>query len=96
MSNTGEYNDLCVNCNYSSLCTIRSNLVRPIWFCEEYDNTVNLKNNNFYNSKMDPSYTNNRGDSAVQLKGICNNCANREICMLSKPEGGIWHCEEYE
>lgn len=28
-------------------------------------------------------------------KGLCSNCDNREECVFPKPEGGVWHCEEY-
>ena len=30
------------------------------------------------------------------FKGLCVNCANRHICILSKRPGGVWHCEEYQ
>jgi len=30
-----------------------------------------------------------------EYKGLCVNCAKRETCTISKPEGGIWRCEEY-
>ena len=29
------------------------------------------------------------------VKGLCINCANRNSCQFVKPEGGVWHCEEY-
>ncbi len=29
------------------------------------------------------------------LKGLCANCGNRNDCEYPKPEGGVWHCEEY-
>jgi hypothetical protein len=28
--------------------------------------------------------------------GLCRNCENRRTCAFPKPEGGIWHCEEYQ
>lgn len=34
-------------------------------------------------------------DDVGQLKGLCVNCANREVCRHPKPEGGVWHCEEF-
>jgi hypothetical protein len=34
------------------------------------------------------------GDEA--LKGLCAHCDKRETCTLPKPEGGVWHCDEYE
>jgi hypothetical protein len=27
--------------------------------------------------------------------GLCVNCAERRNCTLPRPEGGVWHCEEY-
>jgi len=30
-----------------------------------------------------------------RFKGLCMNCDNRFECQLPRPEGGVWHCEEY-
>ncbi len=27
--------------------------------------------------------------------GLCSNCENRGTCIYPKPEGGVWHCDEY-
>ncbi len=32
---------------------------------------------------------------STEFKGLCINCENRETCLQSRIEGGIWHCEEY-
>lgn len=29
-------------------------------------------------------------------QGLCVNCDVRETCTFSKPEGGVWYCEEYQ
>jgi len=29
-------------------------------------------------------------------RGLCRTCAKRESCTFPKPEGGVWHCEEFE
>lgn len=29
------------------------------------------------------------------VKGLCVNCENRHTCEFVKPDGGVWHCEEY-
>jgi NADH-quinone oxidoreductase subunit E len=34
-------------------------------------------------------------DLIGKYKGLCLNCANRETCTFPKPEGGVWHCDEY-
>jgi hypothetical protein len=33
--------------------------------------------------------------SAAPVLGLCMDCAGREGCTFSRPEGGVWHCEEY-
>ena len=33
--------------------------------------------------------------SSPEILGLCVNCENRDTCKLRKPEGGVWHCEEY-
>lgn len=35
-------------------------------------------------------------DGLERTKGLCMNCAHRDHCALPYPEGGVWHCEEYE
>jgi hypothetical protein len=30
------------------------------------------------------------------LKGLCVSCAKRDTCTFPKPEGGVWHCDEFE
>ena len=40
------------------------------------------------NSELPPPITSS-------LKGLCINCENRETCILPKPAGGVWQCEEY-
>lgn len=37
-----------------------------------------------------------RSKNSDQYKGLCRNCKKRKGCTLPKPEGGVWHCEEYE
>jgi hypothetical protein len=32
----------------------------------------------------------------AELKGLCVNCDNRFICLMSGQVGGVWYCEEYE
>jgi len=35
-------------------------------------------------------------EKAAPLKGLCLTCARKKTCLHPKPEGGVWHCEEYE
>ncbi len=37
-------------------------------------------------------------EDPAQLRsmGLCANCDHRTDCVYSRPEGGVWRCEEYE
>lgn len=32
----------------------------------------------------------------ADFPGLCRNCARLTDCTYPKPEGGVWHCDEYE
>jgi len=38
---------------------------------------------------------NDCGPESSPFKGLCINCDNRFTCVLPRPAGGVWHCEEY-
>lgn len=31
-----------------------------------------------------------------RVRGLCANCARDETCEFPRPEGGVWHCADYE
>jgi hypothetical protein len=33
--------------------------------------------------------------ATLQIKGLCATCESFPTCAFTKPDGGIWHCEEY-
>ncbi len=84
-----RFNDLCTNCRNREQCRICEARSQAIYFCEEYE-AATLQGINWDNQKpvampMPP----------VEA-GICVNCERRHTCSIEKPEGGIWHCEEYK
>ena len=89
---SGLYRDLCSNCNHAEACGGRSSPRRPIFFCEEFDVFVPVPISPPVRSL--PTQPNKR-QSTNEHTGLCMNCDNAETCTLPKPEGGIWHCEEY-
>lgn len=40
IENEVDYNDLCVTCSSFNICTQKTNIKRPILYCEEFDNTL--------------------------------------------------------
>jgi hypothetical protein len=86
-------NDLCITCNHYQICSTRRDRGRPIWFCEEFDDYLPVKEMEL-ETDYKASFKKVKKE-AQQFKGLCVNCENRKTCKLLKPNGGIWHCEEY-
>jgi len=86
------YRDLCSTCLHAEACGSRSSPERPILFCELFEVFVPTQ---MAAPAAAPPERPAGGQGAVEPKGLCVNCANRENCTMARPEGGVWHCEEY-
>ena len=87
-----EYNDLCVTCNYGPECTSRKNIVRPVYFCENFDDYTKPEQAEV---EVRPTPGKAVDEKSQEFKGLCLNCDHRDTCAFPKPESGVWHCEEY-
>lgn len=88
-----EYNDLCVTCNNGPECTSRKNIIRPVYFCENFDDYVQQKT---VEVEMELTPEKAVAEKTLEFTGLCVNCNHRNTCAFPKPDGGVWHCEEYE
>jgi hypothetical protein len=66
---------------------------RVVLECEEFDGHVEDK----HDSAEERS---NHGGGRVNpaphtYTGLCTDCENRATCTFVRPQGGVWHCEEY-
>jgi hypothetical protein len=91
MSDDVEYQGLCSTCNHAPTCVRLKHQKGPIWFCEEFDNYVSPPKR-----KVSEDVSQLKEKTYDRSMGLCCNCKNRETCTFPKPEGGIWHCEEYQ
>jgi len=97
-----EYLGICATCNHAPTCAHRMrNPGVAIWECENYDDYVRLNGTFVGGAEGEasaPAKSRPRDDSGsqVEYRGLCKNCAKREYCTFRRPEGGVWHCEEYE
>ena len=80
---------LCATCAHSPTCLYLKQATRPITQCEEF--RVFSPQQQGDEKAEAPSVPESSGD-----KGLCVNCENRDTCTLPRPEGGVWHCEEYK
>ena len=93
--NNIETQSLCVNCRHKESCMFLKDAKRPILFCETYE-VCPVQNSGVIDMPTERRDREKRGLESEKYKGLCSDCLHRETCMIPKPEGGIWHCEEYE
>ena len=89
----GKHRDLCWVCNHGSRGVNRGTTARPVFYCEEFDAYVPVSHVSLEQASR--TTPNGKGGSG-RLTGLCTDCENRKTCMLRGPEGGVWHCEEYQ
>ena len=90
-----EERGLCKTCNNTLSCVFcLKNKDHTVWHCELFDITIPCQEESF--SKIEISdFTTKTKEKRSKVKGLCVNCDNYNSCTYPKPEGGIWHCEEY-
>ena len=91
------YPTLCSSCKHASTCTFPRDPQRPLFYCEEFEIEMTPHTQTAGDDKgrpMIPDIAEIKG--TTQFVGLCCDCENRQNCIFPKPEGGIWHCQEYQ
>ena len=83
---------LCASCKHLPTCTYAQDVGRPMLHCDEYEPTADRPAQRASASEPPPP----DGDHAADRLGLCRTCAGRDTCTFSRPEGGVWRCEEYQ
>ena len=88
--------DLCRTCAHGPACALRSGRRGPVLHCAEYEEGAPSKGNPVAQDcdESDDPLGVDMADG-IDRGGLCADCENRANCCFPKPEGGIWHCEEY-
>ena len=86
------YNGICSTCKHVSTCTLCGDPRRPLFYCEEFDIEVTTAPRTAM-GHTEP-HAREAEDSSTSI-GLCIDCENVRTCTFQKPEGGVWHCEEY-
>lgn len=88
-----EYKGLCSTCRHRTECVYARAEMQPVVFCEEFEEERTPR---VSRARSVPAQPANSPDTDPPLKGLCVNCVHRHDCVHEKPEGGVWHCEDYE
>jgi len=84
---------LCTTCRKREGCGFAPGRSGAIWHCEEFEceGPRALGKAVTGTSEMEEGANLSR----ARAMGLCFNCENLETCRLPRPEGGVWHCEQY-
>ena len=95
MSENMKYLGLCSTCKNTSSCTLPRDPDKPVFYCEEFE--IERTSLTIPPEKEQPlvTCTAAKDKDSTKFTGLCGDCENRQTCAFPKPEGGIWHCEEY-
>jgi hypothetical protein len=97
MPSKTENRGICSTCIYAKSCALRHGCNQAIFHCEEFE--CNEANPRAHAPPMNVSspvlaVAANPGHEVKHL-GLCVNCEHRDTCTFTKPEGGVWRCNEY-
>ena len=90
-----EYRSLCSNCRNAGDCTFQKDRQKPALYCEEFEIDKSPSAKIAGKEKPSPTPPVDANEDSGKFIGLCSNCDNRRTCTFPKPEGGVWHCEEY-
>jgi len=87
---------LCTTCVHAATCTFPKHYDEPVLQCGEFEGEV-LQADPVVAARAALRVAVEEPPADVgQMKGLCRTCSKRVSCVFPRPEGGVWHCEEYE
>ena len=94
-----RYLGLCSYCKSAQNCAFVRDPNRPVYQCEEFDEityaSIRIPNQKNLSLKHLPQNPLTSEDTFHHYRGLCSNCEERATCTYPKPEGGVWHCDEF-
>ena len=92
-----QHSGLCLSCRNALTCTFLKNPNEAVLQCDEFDGFESfLRRPKSFSHKSMMEFKSNSGKKDLDgAKGLCSICEDRKACTFPRPEGGVWHCEEY-
>ncbi len=87
-----HYIGLCATCKNGPTCMFLNGVSRQILHCEEYEISDEDTAAQQDKAQENPAHA---VEPKNKARGLCATCENFETCSYNKPEGGVWHCEDY-
>jgi len=89
-----EYGGLCSTCVNASACGYRRAPLKAVWDCCDFEPETAPVNT--LSPTVSPLKSFAEDKNPGGYAGLCVNCEHRETCTYTRPEGGVWHCGDYE
>ena len=90
---------ICATCIHAPTCAYVETPDHPKMYCEQFESELPavMKTTDASGIKSVPAALQKESETIRQARslGLCANCIHRETCVFPRPEGGVWHCEEY-
>jgi hypothetical protein len=92
---------ICASCLSTPGCTFPRASGRPVLECEEFDGLSSTpvgeapKKLRLAAPQALRENPVDQPGSSSSAKGLCTLCENLRTCTYPRPEGGVWHCEDY-
>ncbi len=97
MAEDTENRGLCLTCRNRTTCTIGRKPGETVLFCEHFE--VESPPAAEFAAEDLPLFAELRAAeqrASEGFIGLCSDCEARLTCRFPRPEGGVWHCEEYK
>ena len=90
---------ICLLCESAPTCVFPRDPNRPLLYCDEFEMAVSVPvrpvSRRMTRKETEAEQGGNPAKGSASCLGLCRLCEGRETCTYPKPEGGVWHCEEY-
>jgi hypothetical protein len=100
MSTATVTRGICAVCQHDSDCTYLRDFDHPPLQCEQFEmflptpDVASLRT--VSKPKRMEGIRSPKDSPPPRSLGLCSSCIHQASCTYSKPEGGVWHCEEYQ
>ncbi|MBU0517758.1 hypothetical protein KKA00_11940 [bacterium] len=90
---------ICLTCIYVPGCLHMETPDNPKMFCEQFETElkplITATDTSILRSVAAVFEKEAEAIKQAKTLGLCVNCSHLDTCKYPRPEGGIWHCEEY-
>lgn len=93
MLDTKAARGVCSACKHDRDCVYQATSFGVILQCEEFEPGFPAQAPR--RSSAQPRALFSNAMDTDGYAGLCPSCENRLSCTYTRPEGGVWHCDEY-